>query len=128
MINNDLVDLIHDILCFKEHPQDCKYNVESQRTDASELKEHIHWVGIADHLLYACGAESEADLFHILLEAGEVIGKITSKTAVIILAYINTAFDFHSTHAFADQFKVTNPVSPPLDLSSTSQDIPDTFD
>ena len=110
-MNEELLDLIHSLFCFKDHPRECKYNTEAQRVDGMDLPDHKYWQLFAKTLLGSCEAETYDDLTARLGEATIIIGKITTRTAVPILAYISAALEAGSPTAFADQLEPLD--SPP---------------
>jgi hypothetical protein len=113
----ELTDLIHSIFCFKEHPKNCKFEVESQRADSETLPEHIYWNEFTTNLKKLCEVDTCAELLDRLTEATEVISTLTSRTAPVILLYIQKAMDSNSKTAFKDQITTVSQNSQPLDES-----------
>ena len=100
----ELIELVHAIFCFKDHPKKCKFEVEEQQVEAMDLPEHKYWSDFTTTLYKACGAESLTDMLDKLTEATAIISDLSTRTATIINIYITSALESDSDSAFKDHF------------------------
>ena len=72
----NLANILHLILCHKDHKEECQFYIESQHAHGWEEQEHLNWVKKAEEFITLSG-KTEQELELLMSNLVPVIGKIT---------------------------------------------------